>query len=367
MRVELLHINNVRNLSDLELTPLPNFNLICGPNGSGKTSLLEAINLLGVGRSFRSNHPAQYITHLNSSCEVFGKVCEYDSPSVRLGISKSRSGEHLVRINGENARSSAELANHLPLQVITPSSIDLIEGGANGRRKFLDWGVFHVEPQFISWWRDAQKLLRHRNAMLKKLQPGSLELVNKELLAWDNEITKCSENILRARVEYLDQFKALFEQKYSNLIPGLSLQFRLLKGWPDDLDLIEAFRNSRERDIKLGYTQYGPHKADIKIKVDGRSADEVLSRGQKKILVFVLKCLQAELLQQTTGKTCVFLVDDLAAELDLENQKKLCEILQALSSQVFITAVSPDLLLPALEGKPFKTFHVEHGVLLDSE
>ncbi|PCJ12679.1 MAG: DNA replication/repair protein RecF [Gammaproteobacteria bacterium] len=363
MGIELLRIKNIRNLSNLELVPHRSFNLICGANGSGKTSLLEAINLLGVGRSFRSNQPAQYITHLKESCEVFGEAGAADLPSMRLGISKSRSGDSVVRINGENVRGAAELANYLPLQIITPSSIDLIEGGAKGRRNFLDWGVFHVEPQFITWWRDSQKLLRQRGAALKQIPYGASAEAENVLSVWDREIAKTTDRIQVARLGYLKLFKSLFNAHYSDIVPGADIEFQFRRGWPEGLDLIDAFRNSRERDVKLGYTQYGPHKADIKIKVDGRAADDVLSRGQKKILVCALKCLQAKILQQEKAKTCVFLVDDLAAELDLENQKRLCGILQELSSQVFITAVSPELLLPALEGKAYKMFHVERGAL----
>lgn len=364
MAIELLHVNNVRNLTGLVLEPHHRFNLICGANGSGKTSLLEAVNLLGVGRSFRSSQPSQYITHAHPNCEIFGKVLNEDLPSVRLGVSKSRTGENVVKVNGDNARSAADLAAHLPLQLITPSSIDLIEGGAKGRRSFLDWGVFHVEPLFISWWRNTQKLLKQRNALLKGLQPSAVKYAERDLAVWDAEINKNAIKILKAREEYLARFSLLFNEYYHDVLPGIKVDFLFSKGWPDNLDLIEAFRNSRERDVKLGYTQYGPHKADIKIKADGRTADEVLSRGQKKILVCVLRCLQAKILQQESGRNCVFLVDDLAAELDLANQKRLCGILQGLSSQIFITAVSQDLLLPALEGKPFGVFHVEQGELL---
>lgn len=362
MGIQKLQIRNFRNLENVELSPHPNFNLLFGANGSGKTSLLESINIISVGRSFRTNQPTQYISHHQNSCDVYCEISSLnEAMPTRMGISKAKNGRSLIRVNGRDEMGATVLAEHLPLQLITPASIELIEGSGKNRRQFMDWGVFHVEHQFLNWWRNAQRLLKQRNALLKQLPRTRADLG--QLEAWDRELVSYAEPIAECRKQYLQNLKEVFNESFQDVCMGLEIDFIFNKGWPEDIDLSTALEISRERDRKLGYTQYGPHRADFRVVAGGYKAHEVLSRGQKKILVCALKCTQAKILKQVNNRDCVFLVDDLAAELDGSNQKWLWEILMDLSTQVFITAVSPEPLLPAMDGYPIKMFHVEHGAI----
>ena len=160
MSLSRVTVTAVRNLHPVTFSPSPRINILYGANGSGKTSVLEAIHLLGLARSFRSVRLNPVIAHEQQSCTVFGQVELAEGGHSALGISRDRQGEFQIRIDGQNARSAAQLAEILPLQLINPDSFRLLEGAPKIRRQFLDWGVFHVEPRFMSTWQRLQKALR---------------------------------------------------------------------------------------------------------------------------------------------------------------------------------------------------------------
>lgn len=147
MSLTRVSVTAVRNLHPVTLS-LPRINILYGDNGSGKTSVLEAIHLLGLARSFRSARLQPVIQYEEAACTVFGQVMLANGIASNLGISRERQGEFTIRIDGQNARSAAQLAETLPLQLINPDSFRLLEGAPKIRRQFLDWGVFHVEPRF---------------------------------------------------------------------------------------------------------------------------------------------------------------------------------------------------------------------------
>ncbi|MBP8202984.1 MAG: DNA replication and repair protein RecF, partial [Pseudomonas sp.] len=188
----------VRNLHPVTLSPSPRINILSGDNGSGKTSLLEAIHLLGLARSFRSSRLLPVIQHELDECTVFGQVALVQGGQSSLGISRNRLGELHIRIDGENVRSAAQLAETLPLQLINPDSFRLLEGVPKIRRQFLDWGVFHVEPRFLPAWQRLQKALRQRNSWLRR---GTLD--GAAQAAWDRELCLASDEIDGYRRSYI--------------------------------------------------------------------------------------------------------------------------------------------------------------------
>ncbi len=351
-----LSISKIRNLDSVSLEPSAGFNLIYGENGSGKTSLLESIYLLGRGKTFRSSSKAPIIQHNSDECVIFAEL----DNAQKLGFSRARSGSQKILLGGEKATSRAELAQAFPLQLLNADAFKILEGGPSIRRAFLDWGVFHVEHQFVLHWRQAQKALLNRNSLLKNktARPD-------EIKPWTHELCQYAEEVDRSRSVYAAELEGCLDQTLKDLLPLKGFSLSYFKGWDKEKSLEEVLSRNIQKDTKYGFTSAGPHRADLKIQIGKDMASEVLSRGQQKLLVIAMKLAQAKILKSTLNKGCVFLVDDLPAELDSANKGKVLAILSELEEQVFITGIEKEQLYqPLQKEKELKLFHVEHGKII---
>jgi DNA polymerase-3 subunit beta len=260
-----------------------------------------------------------------------------DGLDSRVGISKSATGDTSIKIDGTAATSASQLAMLAPLQIIEPSSIDLIEDGSKIRRQFLDWGVFHVEHQFLKAWSKVQKVLKQRNALLKL--PGTTPYL---LAPWDEQLIDLAGKIDVYRSTYLDDFRVEFARVVDYLELSFPVEITFSRGWARDKTLSQCLSDSSHKDLERGYTFYGPHRADLDLKSGGISAKEHLSRGQKKMLVIALKLAVIETLFKKTGKKAILLIDDIGAELDSKNRKRLIRFLSDFENQVFVTAIDEE-------------------------
>ena len=358
MTIRRLQISGVRNLEQVRLDDCGSVNIFTGSNGSGKTSLLEALFLLGRGRSFRSHKTSSVINHLATRCVVFGEL--HDGETV--GVMRTRQDQQLFKINGNPAHAASQLADLLPLQLINAESFSLLEGGPKIRRQFLDWGVFHVEPEFLFHWRRIQKALKQRNSLLRH---GKMR--DSDLAPWDSELVLCANAVDAMRANYLRRLQPHVLLLLEGMVQLDRPEIVYRRGWAEDADLAQVLVRDRQRDGQHGSTHSGPQRADLDLRVGGRPAEEVLSRGQEKLLACALRLAQGVLLHEMTGKTCIYLVDDLPAELDRERRQALCRQLSAMRSQVFVTATDPDSLRDCWpDGQNTKWFHVEHGQVNES-
>ena len=358
MGLKELEIKRIRNISSLIISPAKQFNLIVGPNGSGKTSLLEGIHLLGLGRSFRTASPRKLIQEGTDGALVFGQV-DTGGREVSVGVSKSQSGETVIRVGGTSLDSAAGLAELMPLQLIGPNAHELIEGEPQLRRAFIDWGLFHVEHGYLDRWRKFRRLLQQRNAALKQ-QVGAAEIRH-----WDIGLAAVSEEISASRQRYISGISVAFEQIYRRLTgsePAVGLTVR--RGWPSDGEFADVLARNMVSDRRMGFTTAGPHRAELRVSVDGKDAADFLSRGQKKLAVCALRLAQVATMADRHGKQCVVLVDDLPAELDMERRGALLEELYAAGAQCFITGTEHGLM-DMSEMPDTRVFHVEHGALRD--
>jgi len=356
--IRKIQISTFRNLDQEQLEPSTVVTLIAGENGSGKSSILEAIHFLGLGRSFRNTQQTPLIQHGKRACSVFGEL----DKGLTMGVSRSLDEPPQMRVQGDRAASSSELARHLPLQLLNAEAFRLLEGGPKTRRQYIDWGVFHVEHGFHGHWRDFKRCLQNRNALLKQKAKAA------ELAPWTQEFVLHARAIDAQRKAYLEIFIPYLEQMLDQLIVLEGLEFRYYRGWAEDEDIAEALTTSVERDRMLGHTSPGPQRADLKIRIGKQNASEILSRGQQKLLVSAMKLAQGAFLAQESGRQCVYLIDDLPAELDRENREKVCRLLQGLGSQVFLTGTDAEELVRTVEAcgfttKEYKLFHVKHGRL----
>jgi DNA replication and repair protein RecF len=357
MSLSRVSVTAVRNLHPVTFSPSPRINILYGSNGSGKTSVLEAIHLLGLARSFRSTRLNPVIQYEETVCTVFGQVALGDGASSNLGVSRERQGDFTIRIDGQNARGTAQLAEILPLQLINPDSFRLLEGAPKIRRQFLDWGVFHVEPRFMGTWQRLQKALRQRNSWLRH---GTLDAVSQA--AWDRELCLASAEIDEYRRNYIKALKPVFEQILGELLELEGLTLSYYRGWDKDRELNDVLAASLQRDQQMGHTQAGPQRADLRLRLGANNAADILSRGQQKLVVCALRIAQGHLVSQARRGQCIYLVDDLPSELDEQHRRALCRLLEDLRCQVFITCVDHELLREGWQtDTPVASFHVEQG------
>ncbi|MBW2941052.1 DNA replication/repair protein RecF [Zhongshania aquimaris] len=371
MRLEKLSIYNFRNLSHIEMPQLASFNFIHGVNGSGKTSILEAVHTVALTRSFRSRKMDSVISYDKDDLTVRGELWQGERAGQQIiGVRRPRKGPVLVKLGGEKLSTAGQLAGVLPVQVINPASFELLEGSPGVRRQYIDWGVFHVKHSgFFEYWPRYRKALQQRNSLLRR---GNIDVA---LLApWDREMATMGALIHDARSAHFELLISAFSDIYQRLLNLVgasetnapSLKVSINSGWRDsDMDFAEALRSGLAGDLRAGFTRSGPHRADIEFRVGKMMAGDVLSRGQIKTLVCALKLAQSKVLLDQ-GIATVFLIDDLAAELDEGRCQAVFSELVALDVQVFASAVKrSDLDDSWCLGKSLKRFHVEHGVLTE--
>ena len=375
MRLNELSISNFRNLRHCALNDLSTFNFIHGANGSGKTSILEAIHMLSLTRSFRSRQVTNIVSFDAPSLVVRASLTDIDSGDLRsLGVQRGRDKSLLVKYAGERLRSFSDLAGLLPVQLINPDSFQLFEGSPAVRRQFLDWSVFHVKHLgFYEGWSRYRKAVKQRNTLLRR---GKLS--DAMLTPWEGEIALTGAKITamrRAQFAELEQgFNELLlslqcreDEQSGALLDGSKFSMRFIRGWDDNEGglgaeaLRDSLRNARDQDVRQGFTRIGPHRADIRFTYGGAGAADVLSRGQIKTLVCALKLAQCGLMRRQ-GLDVLLLVDDLPAELDRERRAALFGLIAQLGVQVFATSIEEaDLDDAWLAGsKEIKRFHVEH-------
>lgn len=353
MAITQVNVSQFRNITNAKLTPEPGVNLLLGKNGSGKTSLLEAIHFLGLGRSFRSHLTKRVIQYEQDAFTLFAKFSHQGSETP-LGLRKSKNGETTLKIAGNKAERLSQLAELLPLQLIHPEGYSLLTGGPKGRRSFIDWGVFHVEPSFFPQWLRIKRLLKQRNMALKTAKSY------REIAYWDVELGGRCLQLTEFRREYLTQLSSEILTTAADFLPEFEFNLDFFQGWDKTKDLPSYLEQNFERDRALGYTSIGPHKADLRIKVAGVPVADVLSRGQLKLLVCALRLAQGKYHNGVSENKCIFLLDDFTSELDSEKQLPLAKHIAESGAQVFITAIERERV-EELFGQKIKVFHVEHG------
>jgi DNA replication and repair protein RecF len=359
MYIDRLVATNFRNFSHLSVNLHSHLNVFIGHNGSGKSSIVEALHLLGFGRSFRSNKLTSCIKHGEAQFSVYVESVKYPSSvesKIKVGIGKSKLGEIQSQIDGDHRHRLNDLVKLFPVQLFTPQSTDLILGSPKDRRRFLDWGVFHVEHRFEMINRNFKIALRNRNALLKMHNVSHTELA-----IWDDKFAEFGSSIDNYRQQYLQSFKPIFKDIQGKFLKGFTVEIEYNKGWKGSDSLLDALAAKLNYDAVVKLTTVGPHKADLKFKVDGKDAAEVLSRGQLRMLVAALLLAQTATFNKKKNEQTIFLLDDIGAELDEEKRALFLEELHKTNSQIVVTSIDEQQLAFTKKYENKKMFHVEHG------
>ena len=344
MSLTRLLIKDFRNIENADLQLSPGFNFLVGANGSGKTSVLEAIYTLGHGRAFRSLQIGRVIRHEQDAFVLHGRLKEGERETA-IGLTKDLEGDSKVRIDGTDGHKVAELALMMPMQLITPEGFTLLGGGPKYRRAFLDWGCFHNQAGFFVAWSNLKRLLKQRNAALRQVSRYE------QLRPWDKELIPLAEQISQWRSDYSRAIAEDMADTCQQFLPEFTLTFSFQRGWEKESDYADVLARNFERDRML-------------IRADGAPVEDTLSRGQLKLLMCALRLAQGEFLTRESGRRCLYLIDDFASELDDARRGLLASRLKATQSQVFVSAISAEHVMDMAD-KNSKMFAVEQGKITD--
>jgi len=351
MRVKTLNINNLRNLISVQIEPDPCLNCFVGENGAGKTSILEALVVLSKGRSFRTGQISSLIGPETGNFQVVGNIESQNTDSHLLGMERGPD-YWTARHNKEDVTQLSELTELIPHVLLEPSSHTLVSGPPDGRRRYLDWGVFHVEHDYLLQWRRYSRVLKQRNAALRQSNPSVVESLDPQLIALGEQLHQCRER----HAGILNEKLLVSLPIFSDTLENITLSYR--KGWAGD-SLSDAVAASAQRDADRGATGPGPHKADLYLSFNGAPARDRLSRGEQKALTAAMIMAQAGMICDS-GEKPLLLLDDVASELDEAHLHRVLFAARELGVQIWLTGtkLDPDTIT---SGGSSAVFHVKQG------
>ncbi|GJM04727.1 MAG: DNA replication and repair protein RecF [marine bacterium B5-7] len=351
--IEQLNACSIRNFGEFSIEPSQKLNFFYGPNASGKTSILESIYLLSRIKSFRSKRINDVISRGDRKLGVYAKGINQGS-AFSVGVEKGH-GITKIKFDGELIQTASEQAKRLPVYILTPDHHILFTGTPKDRRNWLDWSLFHVEQKYMVVWKDYHKALRHRNALLKserRINPS-------EIMGWERLMGEEAVKIDSMRDRYISDLNKLLNEKHAPQVLSGTVKINYLNEHYKGQNLSDLLAIARNEDEKRGYTNLGPHRADISFNYEDYNVAKHLSRGQTKLFSAALVSTQVDKLKET-GKAAIVLVDDLDAELDQDSSRKMLGLLLANNTQTFVSSlVRPEW---ADQKNEFNSmFHVKHG------
>lgn len=352
-----LQVSDFRNIADIHIELGPGINLFVGDNGAGKTALLEAIYLLGRGRSFRTPQ-SKLLIRKNESQLLVRADAIGDMSTHSLARSKGVGGENQTKIDGEHVNKQSRYAELLPLQTLLPGIADLVLDGPGIRREFVDWGLFHVEHSYLESARRYRKALVQRAAWLKSAITEDIRTD-----PWATGLVANGVSINDWRLQFTTGLNSDVQQTLKSLGADFGCELKYQDaGFGSAISAWEHLQASFDRDKRYATTHHGPHRADIEIQMDGVAAKTVASRGQAKVLASALMLGYAKQLRQRRGIQPILLMDDFGAELDSAHRERFFLELRALGCQVIATSTdTAEQLLGTTVVGDAHVFHVEQG------
>ena len=353
MRVLSLKCRNFRNLKDIEIIPCDEMNVICGENAQGKTNLLESIWLFTGAKSFRTSKDNLFVQigKEKASCEL-KFISEGIEKEALIEISEKRKAS----LNQNKLSSPSKLAGNFNAIIFSPNDLRLLTDGPAVRRKFLDTAIGQIYPNYIEILKKYMRGVIQRNKIIKELKYDStLSLM---LDIFEEEIANNGTKIIEYRKNYINKLNKYLPQVYSGISQGKEkLETFYIKKESENLK--EALLNSRKEDMFSGVTSIGPHRDDIEFKINGISAKNFGSQGQKRSVALSVKLAEAEVIKENVGECPVFLLDDVMSELDPNRQDFILNHIKGM--QTFLTCCDPSNLKNLKAGK---IFTVKDGVVI---
>ena len=339
MIIKGLKFENFRNLENNHIIPGEKMNVIIGDNGQGKTNLLECIWMFNGIKSFRGAKDRELIKFEKNFAKL--EIEFYSEDRLQTAAINFVNNKREVYINDVKKPAPSHLMGKITSIVFSPEHLSLVKEGPSLRRKFIDSAICQVKPKYSVFLARYNKILNQRNALLKDIAYYP-ELAD-TLEIWDKELAVNGSVIIRERLKYISSLSNIAGEYHSGISENKEMleviyTNKFNKG-NSASEISEEFYNillkSRNEDLSLKYTTKGPHRDDIDIIINKRSARQYASQGQQRSAVLSLKLAEATLVDQITGQEPVILLDDVLSELDKERQFFLLNKIK--DRQVFIT------------------------------
>ncbi len=338
MTLETLQIQSLRCIQNLQLSTHARWNWLIGANGAGKSTVLEALHILGTGQTWR--HGARHILR-DGDAEYLLSVRLTD----HFLALRRRGEEREIRYDGESIHSAWELLDILPLQSLHGDNSHFVAGSADDRRRIMDWGIYYVDSYYGTVFREYRRALAQRNAWLKKPQGKS---------PWDSALALAGEGIQQRRQDYLTRIEPYLQKLWTSWSGATEiLSLHLQSGWKEGLTLQESLQRDLGQDREMGYTHSGPHRANLVFRVRQKMALDILSRGQLRVLGLAYRIAQLLLLRESGFALPTLLIDDFAAELDESARNWWIEQLNLLDVQVFAAVTAAGQIPAGVQGSHF--------------
>lgn len=356
MRFLSLQLHQFRQFASVSWVLHPRLNVVQGGNAAGKTTLLEALFFAARAESFRARRVMELIQDGQTACAVFTETLESEASLPVAWKAQAEKNEVVLR-RGHETINRATLTQSLPLMVIDHQQHRLFEDGPVYRRHYLDWGLFYVEPQFMTAWRRFERALRQRNALLRQ-RVGA-----QEIKTWNPELVLWGERLHAMRAEHVKSVYESLRPWLLKLLPDVEIHLTLSAGWDTRQGLAAALDAQLESDRQAGFTHAGPQRAEIRVQWQSHLVRTHSSRGQQKLLALAMSLAQASLVHQALGHAPVLLLDDSEAELSHAWQQRLIAALRDYPGQTVVSSLewSPGVLPPQITPDDYAMFHVEHG------
>ncbi|PWK16614.1 DNA replication/repair protein RecF [Tumebacillus permanentifrigoris] len=365
MWLKALELRDFRNYESLQLFDLsPRVNIFVGQNAQGKTNVVESVLMLAVAKSHRTSRDAEVIRFEAETALVQGMV-EREDRTLKLDLHMLAKGKK-SRVNGVEKRKMSDFVGHLNVVLFAPEDLQLIKGGPQLRRRFLDVEIGQVSPQYLYNLSQYQKVLLQRNTLLKEI---SKKEKKEDLLAiWDEQLCVYGAKVVQKRYEFVEKLEHFARDIHSRISGGKELlsfryvnSFDLLEGADVTERFFETLQSKRRQDILRGTTSVGPHRDDLEVRIDDREVHTYGSQGQQRTASLSMKLAEIELIRAEVGEYPVLLLDDVLSELDSERQLHLVESMGE-RVQTLITTTTTYGLEQFMQEQAH-VYRVEHGVI----
>lgn len=374
MYFKKVRLKNYRNFSNLSIELDSNLNIFIGNNAQGKTNLLEGLNLIIKGSSYRTKDDREAIKWNNKSAYLFGEINK-DGENIQIGLALEKKSEDFyknklsktIKIN-QNIQKKTALNKEFKGVVFSPEHLQIIKGAPSLRRKFLDEQISQIYPLYYRYLSEYYRILGHRNNILKK--EINQKKKKEKLLIWDPRLIERGSFLILTRIKFIKKINRLaykFHQKITREKENIKITYQsnILKDQEENISSInrefkDKIEEHREKEIEQRTTLLGPHRDDFSVYINGFNIASYGSQGQQRTAVLSLKLSELELIKEKEGVYPIFFLDDVMSELDEDRRHFLLELIIDKKVQTFITSINLDYFNSNIKEKS-RIFKIEEG------